>query len=296
MSRKNRNARRIGTVRDVNPIIGVSPAAEHITMCNDTCGYAYRSLMSNLLETDTSYQRKIDEACVDKIVANFDARLVNTVKVSNRDGHFFVFDGAHTLTALKRMHGDAPFSVDCKVFSGLTYEDEAYLFALQNGNSKEVAFKERLNAMLLSNSEEAVDFKTHTRNAGFTLADPKNRSNKKYTINCLAKAYKLYTELKGDEYEQLLLLIASTWSGAIWSATQYMLGGVAMLMKVYCEEFSAERFTKKLYTADYEHMRAEAERQSVKSTDVAHAIAIGKLYNRGASKGSLELYRLTVME
>ena len=91
------------------------------------------------LETDSSYQRKIDAARVERIVNSFDPRLANEVKVSFRDGKFYVFDGAHTLSALKRIHGEETFMVDCKVYYGLSYEDEAYLFALQSGESKDVA-------------------------------------------------------------------------------------------------------------------------------------------------------------
>ena len=61
--------------------------------------------------------------------------------------------------------------VDCKVYYGLSYEDEAYLFALQSGESKDVAFNTRLRALMLSGSQEATDFRTYTARAGFHLAD-----------------------------------------------------------------------------------------------------------------------------
>ena len=88
MSRKNRNARRTGYARPIILETKAATAEPSVTMCDDTCGYEYKRLMNNLLETDASYQRKIDISRVDRIVAGFDARLVNTVKVSNRDGHF----------------------------------------------------------------------------------------------------------------------------------------------------------------------------------------------------------------
>jgi hypothetical protein len=100
MSRKNKNARRMGYTRSLTVDTKAAPAAEpRMMMCDDKCGYEYKRLMSTMLETDASYQRKIDLARVDRIVASFDARLVNPVKVSNRGGHFYVFDGAHTLAA-----------------------------------------------------------------------------------------------------------------------------------------------------------------------------------------------------
>lgn len=130
--------------------------------CDDKCGYEYKRMPAAWLETDFSYQRKIDFARVDRIVNSFDPRLANEVKVSFREGKFYVFDGAHTLSALKRIHGEDSFMVDCKVYYGLSYEDEAYLFALQSGESKDVAFNTRLRALILSGSREATDFRAYT--------------------------------------------------------------------------------------------------------------------------------------
>ena len=117
----------------------VSPKAVVVSdriACDDKCSYEYKRMPAAWLETDSSYQRKIDAARVERIVNSFDPRLANEVKVSFRDGKFYVFDGAHTLSALKRIHGEETFMVDCKVYYGLSYEDEAYLFALQSGDEE----------------------------------------------------------------------------------------------------------------------------------------------------------------
>lgn len=266
-----------------------------VRMCTDTCGYEYRQLMSNALFTDTSYQRPIDNALVGKIVANFDPRVANTLKVSYRDGRFFVFDGAHTLLALKRVHGDAPFPVDCKVYFGLTYEDEAYLFALQTGESKDVAFGVRLRAMLISKSAEAEDFRMRTANAGLALADGSSSASKN-TIAALAKAYRLYTDRGAREYERILRLIADTWDGAAWSLTSYILGGVGAFLKEYGDAVSRERFLKRLHGVNYDDLRDEARRQQRSSSDIAHALAIVKAYNRGGGRGSLDPRILTMQD
>lgn len=79
--------------------------------CDDKCSYEYKRMPAAWLETDFSYQRKIDAARVERIVNSFDPRLANEVKVSFRDGKFYVFDGAHTLSALKRIHGEEAFKI-----------------------------------------------------------------------------------------------------------------------------------------------------------------------------------------
>lgn len=296
MSRKNRNARQN---RYARPIILDAKAPSNtepsITMCNDTCGYEYKRLTNSLLETDASYQRKIEIPRVDRIVERFDARLVNTVKVSNRDGHFYVFDGAHTLAALKRIHGDKPFMVDCKVYHGLTYEDEAYLFALQSGESKDVAFGVRMRAMLISGSAEAKAFRAHTAAAGLSLADSTGSATKK-VVAAIAKAYKLYATLGADDYEAMLRLVVDTWDGAAWSLTSYILGGVAVFLREYGSDYNRDRFVKRLRGVGYEELRDEARRQQRTSSDIAHALALVKAYNRSGGRGTVNPKLLTIQD
>lgn len=296
MSRKNRNARQ---TRCARPIIFEAKAPSDIepsiTMCNDACGYEYKRLMNNLLETDASYQRKIDISRVDRIVAGFDARLVNTVKVSNRDGHFYVFDGAHTLAALKRIHGDKTFMVDCKVYQGLTYEEEAYLFALQTGESKDVAFGVRMRAMLISGSAEAKAFRAHTAAAGLSLAENAGSATRN-VVAAIAKAYRLYTALGADDYEAMLRLIVDTWDGVAWSLTSYILGGIAVFLREYGGDYNRDRFIKRLRGVGYEELRDEARRQRRSSSDIAHALAIVKAYNRSGGKGTVDPRLLTIQD
>ena len=276
----------------------VSPKAVAVSdriACDDKCSYEYKRMPAAWLETDFSYQRKIDAARVERIVNSFDPRLANEVKVSFRDGKFYVFDGAHTLSALKRIHGEETFMVDCKVYYGLSYEDEAYLFALQSGESKDVAFNTRLRALMISGSQEATDFRAHTARAGFQLADGAGSATKN-TIAAIAKAYRLYKEYSPEQYVQILQLIADTWNGAAWSVTGYLLGGVAVFLREYGEEYSRTRFIKRLRSATYETLRDEARRQQRGSSDVAHALAIVKLYNLTGGRGTVDPRRLTVLD
>ena len=134
MSRKNKNGKRRNytpktygrdfltptpierAIQEANkPASPQAVAVSDRIACDDKCSYEYKRMPAAWLETDFSYQRKIDSARVDRIVNSFDPRLANEVKVSFRDGKFYVFDGAHTLSALKRIHGEEAFMVDCKV-------------------------------------------------------------------------------------------------------------------------------------------------------------------------------------
>ena len=116
------------------------------------------------------------------------------------------------------------------------------------------------------------------------------------TIAAIAKAYRLYKEYGPEQYVQILQLIADTWNGAAWSVTGYLLGGVAVFLREYGEEYSRPRFIKRLRGATYEMLRDEARRQQRGSSDVAHALAVTKLYNLTGGRGTVDPRRLTVLD
>ena len=107
-------------------------------MNNYNTKFKYCQLNARLLVVDKAYQREIQQDRVKRIVANFNPALVNPIKVSHRDGRYYVFDGQHTLASLRMQNHSPSLMVDCKVYEGLSQEDEARLFAEQNGISRAV--------------------------------------------------------------------------------------------------------------------------------------------------------------
>lgn len=93
---------------------------------------------SELLIPRDLYQRTLNHARVREIAENFDERVANEPKVSARDGGFYVFDGQHTVAARKLLNNGMDLPVLCKVYSGLTAQDEALLFAQQTGFAAKV--------------------------------------------------------------------------------------------------------------------------------------------------------------
>ena len=298
MSRKNRNARRQSNkplnTHSVQLSLETAPAkpAENnsvIRMLDDTCGYEFTRLPCTMLESDTSYQRPIDMKRVERIVENFDARLVNPLKVSSRDRHYYVFDGAHTLAALKENNKFSNFMVDCMLFHGLTYEDEAYLFALQRGESKEVATAARLKALLLSNDERACDFRSRPEATGFRLS-PSGRATAKCTLGCVAKLWKIY-EMDADLYSETLSCLMALWHGEVWSLNANIVGGLAMFIKAYRDELNQARMVKTVGGADVNDLNRFKD-ATAKNKDYSYAFTIFKLYNKMGGKGAVSPYAL----
>ena len=293
MSRKNRNARHQAT-RPLKafqlsmPIPQPFSRPTALRMLDDHCGFEFTALSSTMLETDTSYQRRIDDMRVERIVENYDPRLVNPVKVSFRDGHYYVFDGAHTLAALKQIHKFDNFMVDCLLFQGLTYEDEAYLFALQRGESKEVAMAARLKALLKSNDENAADLRRRTEEAGFQLST--SRSSAKGRISCIGKLWKIYSN-SPDLYSDTLSILMEAWRGEPWSLTANIIGGLALFLLVYGEGMNRSRLLKQISGVDLATLNRLKDDNS-RNKDYTYAFAFFKLYNKIGGKGALMPYGL----
>lgn len=110
--------------------------------------YKLMEVSSRDLEIPDAYQRKLNTERVAKIVAGFNERIANEPKVSFRDGHYYVFDGQHTIVARKHMNGNNDLPILCKVYYGMTEQDEALLFAMQTGDSAALTPSARLRANL----------------------------------------------------------------------------------------------------------------------------------------------------
>ena len=271
------------------PKPGFVQSASEVKMLDAKCSYQFTRLPSTILESDTSYQRPIDMKRVQRIVDNFDRRLVNPLKVSLRDGHYYVFDGAHTLSVLKEVNKFDNFMVDCMLMHGLTYEDEAYLFALQRGESKEVATAARLKALMLSNDESAADFRTRTELTGFKLAGNGHTSSKG-CIGCVAKLWKIYED-NPELYSETLSMLMRLWHGEVWSLGANIIGGLAVFLGVYGSEINEARFMKLVGGADLLTLNRLKD-STARNKDFAYAYAILKLYNKIGGKAALSPYAL----
>ena len=112
---------------------------------------AYQEMMINskFLEVPRgSYQRELNIHRVRKIAAAFDPRLLNPPKVSYRDGRYIVIDGQHTIMGLKTLNGGNDLPILCRVYIGLTKEEEALVFAQQTGASTPLSAGAKLRAKL----------------------------------------------------------------------------------------------------------------------------------------------------
>ncbi len=290
MSRKNHNARPNINASAQQKAIHVKLSntdSTRIRMLNEHCGVEFDTLYSTMIESDTSYQRDIKMNRVNKIVENFDPRLVNPLKISFREGHYYVFDGAHTLAALKKIHKFENFPVMCMIFHGLTYADEAYLFALQRGESQDVASAARIKALIISGDAAAIDFEKRVTDVGFKIAY--KSSSAMNTMGCVDKMWRKYNE-DPEIFSEALSLLKACWHGEHWSLAANIFGGIFVFLKACKKNYSRDRFIKSMEKADPRTLAKN--RSDIGSMDSRYAFAMIKLYNKGSKKGSLNPYML----
>jgi len=102
------------------------------------------------------YQRPLSTSKVDTIVKEFDPVGIGTVLISKRNDKYYIFDGQHRVSALKRLGID---TVDCIVYEGMSYQDEANAFKYFNGDNKKATALETANARYEAGDElvHAID-------------------------------------------------------------------------------------------------------------------------------------------
>lgn len=253
---------------------------------NDNTNFEYRQVHSSVIFSDPSYQRPLDMRRVQKIVSQFREDLVNPVKVSRRGGKFYVFDGQHTLAALKARNGGRDLMVGCKVYKGMTQNQEAELFSLQNGVSRGVETIYRLKALYAAGDQDVKEFYDFTNLSGVRMDFTKGSAVNK--IVAVAKAYKIYSSVPSKDYTEILMLIRDTWDGVPDSFSAEILGGVAQFYTTYKRSLDRRMFINQLSKVSPKVIIREGKASSDKRSDAKFARQILEAYNHGLRNKRLE--------
>ena len=95
------------------------------------------------------YQRGVERKRVELISREFNEYIVNEPKISFRNGRYYVTDGQHTIEARILRNGGKDLPILCKVYTGLTMQQEALFFAEQNGHAAPLTAGIRLRAKVV---------------------------------------------------------------------------------------------------------------------------------------------------
>lgn len=248
-----------------------------------------RVMTVGLLEIDLKYQRSLDLAWTKEIVKNFDPHLVGIVYVSVRKGHYYVFDGQHTLKALEILYHDKNYPVLCRVYHGLTEQDEARMFCEFNQRKKRISSLDIMKARAISGDDSTMNFLRCTKEAGF-IVDPTKKFTCRYGINAVKKAQTCFLTLGAEKYSRMLKLIGETWNGEPWSVSQKMLAGMTVLFKFF--DLNSKNFVRRMSSVTELEIERMSHNYYNLSMAYRYAWAIGKMHNRIGGKKCLDLIKL----
>ena len=184
------------------------------------------------LKIDPEFQSKIpplqfeeEQQLEQNIIA--EGRLLNPIITWNG----YILDGQNTVEARRTCNGGMELPIRCKVFYGLTKEDEATLFAIQTGNATCLTAGERLRANLVAENPDALYFVGITSNAGVEFAYDGIRAP--WKIYCIETAYELYKQYGCERYVEMLHIINEAWKGNVDSYLAGVIRGVARFATVH---------------------------------------------------------------
>lgn len=250
-----------------------------------------RTIRLEDLQINPKYQRPLNEAWVRHIVNNFDEKLVSPLQVSFRNGKYFVFDGQHTLKALALKFNNPDYPVICKVYRGMSEEEEAEMFYMFNTAQKKISALSIIRAQSFYGDAETRKFLQCTNETGFSI-NPAKSSLSRYNIRAVKKAHSCFVALGAAEYKRMLKCILKTWDGAPWSVSQNMLSGMTLLFRVFKLDIIPVQFVKRLKSFNDDDIDREASQFYNLTVKYRYAWALGNLYNKKAGHGSLDLTKL----
>jgi len=156
-----------------------------------------------------------------------------------------VTDGQHTIEARILRNGGKDLPILCKVYTGLTMQQEALFFAEQNGHAAPLTAGIKLRAKVVGEDALSMAFLAATNRVGLDFNyDSLQLSD--YRISCVGTALKLYNQMGEKIYCEALRLIVDAWEGKPDSFRAAVLKGVMYFVEVYHGEFNEERLIRAL--------------------------------------------------
>ena len=207
-------------------------------------------LSTGVLYSGQAYQRPVKERVVDKLVREWDPRLLTTLVVSYRDGRYYLVDGQHRVCACRKKNSGKDVDMLCRVYYGLTYEEEAELYYKLDQAKGHLRLAHATKALLESGSNaEITEIKRLLEDVGFVWALDKP-TGESFEIEATRTIINAYHLLGGASFSRMLMLIAKTWHGTPNSLKASIFSGMALFLKTYETELSDDTFIKRLSAVD----------------------------------------------
>ena len=238
------------------------------------------------LVSSQAYQRDIDQKEVAYIVSNFDPHQFGIIKVSYRDGKYYVYDGQHRITAFKVLNGNQDGFVKCEVHYGLTYEDEAKYFADQYLGAKKVDLIYRWRALYEAKNEHVYSIINSVRAIGIEVKFTKSKASNR--IIAFKQLNDMWTKLGSEETLRILTLLKRAWESDVNGFDGNILLGMREFFYTYSEEINEETFVKRMKKQIPSVLVVEGKKDKLSIHGLNYAKVIWDKYNNGLRSRRLD--------
>ena len=249
-------------------------------------------LSTGELYSGQPYQRPVSDPAVDRLVREWDPRLLTPLAVSYREGRYNLVDGQHRICAMRKKNGGKDVTTLCRVYRGLTYEQEAELYYKLDKAKGHLRLSHATKALVESGSDtEIIEIKRLLEGVGFIWALDKP-AGEAFEIGATRAVINAYRLLGGASFSRMLTLTARTWHGASSSLKASMLSGMALFLKTYETELDDDAFIKRLSGVDPDEILRRGKADfSTNRAALRFARVIWDKYNSQRSGGRKLPYR-----
>lgn len=261
--------------------------------CFYSTQYEFRQLNTAQLQSNQGYQRPVDPKHVREIIENFDPLYLDDIIVSFRDGFYYVIDGQNRIAAFKHMNKGLNCLVNCKIYHGLTYEQEADMFYHLDSIKKKLRYCDSIRAKAEAQTDPTIiAINEILTKYGIKWSYTGTGSTTDNTLQASKALVDNYTELGPHLFELTIRLLAHTWNGHRESMTAAFVKGIALFVKAYVHDAKEDVFIKKLSILTPAEVKSLARAElNVSKVDVKYARVFYNRYNYRAGPAKLE-YRL----
>lgn len=251
------------------------------------------------LEVDIRVQRPLDTRKAQRIANNFNPSALGIITVSKRaDRSMIVIDGQTRLEAVRRVT-DATGKVPCRVFSGLTLQQEAQMFLDLNTTTKP-SLLDSFQVRVTAEDPDAMDMNNIVRSYGW---DIKGHPRNGY-IQAIAAVERVYQKSKQLEADPNLLQMTIAAITRAWGLNQegvhaIVLQAIGSLFAQYGSDIEFDRLVSILESW-------EGGPAGLATQGRAHASVMGLLkyhgvaglivikYNKNLSRNKLTEWRFSI--
>lgn len=224
------------------------------------------------------YQKALNKQRVQEIIDKFDQHRMRPIEVSYRDGQYWVFDGQHRLAAYIAM---GITMIPCQIHFGLTYEQEAMLFARQQDNVGAVRTMHKWNALCEAKDEATVRMKEIAIKHGYTIVQGGAMNRR---IMAVKELQTIVRDIGFDGLDDTLYITRACWNGNKYSTSVEILSGLRLFFKYHKKDlqYNRSRLEDTLKLVDPSVLIQKASAKDGANVGVRVAKAIEDVYNKKA--------------